>query len=244
MRRRIKGLGAAAALTLTVPFVLGGGSVVQAAAINTTETTAAAACDGVASAARVAAVEYADRLVRAWGRGDRAAAGCYGSAATVRMLFGQASPGGIHWRRVSAEGAAGTIYVTYHDDARGGNLTIGVHNVGLREADGWHAAYRARFQGEPRAWGPVAWSDNLVRAWGRGDRSWMSYYATPRVVQSLTRISPSGGPAWRRVTTEGAAGTIYSTYHNDASGHELTVGVSNVALSQGDAHAAYTIRYH
>ena len=100
MRRQIKGLGAAAALTMTVPFVLGGGSVVPAAAINTTETTTAAACDGVASAARVAAVEYADRLVRAWGRGDRAAAGCYGSAATVRTLFGQASPGGIHWRRV------------------------------------------------------------------------------------------------------------------------------------------------
>jgi hypothetical protein len=244
MRRRIKGLGAAAALTMTVPFVLGGGAVVPAAATMTTSTAPATTCDGIASAARMAAVDYADRLVRAWGRGDRAAAGCYGSAATVRTLFGQASPGGIHWRRISAEGAAGTIYVTYHDDARGGNLTIGVHNVGLREADGWHAAYSARFQGEPRAWGPVAWSDNLVRAWGRGDRRWMSYYATPQVVPSLTRIAPSGGPAWRRVATEGAAGTIYVTYHNDANGHQLVVGVSNVALSQGDAHAAYIVRYH
>jgi hypothetical protein len=34
------------------------------------------------------------------------------------------------------------------------------------------------------------------------------------------------------------------TYHNDASGHQLIIGVSDVALSQGDAHAAYAIRYH
>jgi hypothetical protein len=246
MRRRIKGLGAAAALSLTVPLAISG-SVAPAAATNattTTTTTATATCDGMASPARLAAVEYADRFVRAWGRGDRAAAGCYGTAGTVKTLFAQASPGGIHWRRTSEQGAAGTIYVTYHDDARGGNLTVGVHNVGLREPDGWHAAYAARFQGEPRAWGPVAWSDNLVRAWGRGDRSWMSYYATPTVVKSLTNISPSGGPSWRRVATEGAAGTTYVTYHNDADGHQLVIGVSNVALSQGDAHAAYTTRYH
>jgi hypothetical protein len=249
MRRRIKGLGCAAALTVTVPVVLGGGSMAPAAALSATTTATSATitattCDRLGSAARLAAVEYADRLVRAWGRGDPSAAGCYGSAATVRTLFGQASPGGIHWRRISAEGAAGTVYVTYHDDARGGNLTIGVHNVGLREPDGWHAAYSARFHGEPRAWGPAAWSDKLVRAWGRGDRSWMSYYASPQVVQSLTRIAASGGPAWRRVATEGAAGTTFVTYHNDASGHQLRIGVSNVALSQGDAHAAYTDRYH
>jgi len=242
MGRRIKGLGAAVALTMTVPLVLGGGSAAPAAATITTTTATASACSRLASAVRLDAVDYADRLVRAWGRGDRSAAECYGTTATVRRLFGQATPGGIHWRRISAEGAAGTVYVTYHDDARGGNLTIGVSNVALSQGDA-HAAYSARFRGEPRAWGPVAWSDNLVRAWGRGDKAWMSYYATPAVVQSLTHIAPSGGPAWRRVATEGAAGTIFVTYHNDVSGHQLIIGVSNVALSQGDAHAAYTIRF-
>jgi hypothetical protein len=240
MRRRIKGLGAAAVLAVTAPLVLGGGSVAPASA---TITTTPSACSRLASAVRLDAVDYADRLVRAWGRGDRSAAGCYGTAATVRSLFGQANPGGVHWRRISDEGAAGTIYVTYRDDARGGNLTIAVHNVGLREPDGWHAAYSIRFRCEPRAWGPVAWSDNLVRAWGRGDKSWMSYYATPAVAQSLSRIATSGGPAWRRVATEGAAGTTFVTYRNGISGHRLTIGVSNVGLSQGDAHAAYTIRF-
>lgn len=228
---------------MTAPLVLGGGSAAPAAATITTTTATPSACGRLASAARLDAVDYADRLVRAWGRGDRSAAGCYGTAATVRSLFGQATPGGVHWRRISAEGAAGTVYVTYHDDARGGSLTVGVHNVGLREPDGWHAAYSARFGGEPRAWGPVAWSDNLVRAWGRGDRSWTSYYATPAVAQSLSRIAASGGPAWRRVATEGAAGTTFVTYRNDVSGHRLTIGVSNVGLSRGDAHAAYTVRY-
>ncbi|WP_158290864.1 hypothetical protein [Kribbella antiqua] len=236
MRRRIKVLGAAAALTIVAPLVLVSGSAASAAVTTAT-------CNGMASPARLDAVSYADRLVRAWGRGDRPATDCYASAATARTLFGQATPGGIHWRRVSAEGAAGTIYVTYHDDARGGNLTIGVQNVGLRESDGWHAAYTARFQEEPRAWGPVAWSDNLVRAWGRGDKTWMSYYATPAVVSSLTHISPTGGPSWRRVAAEGAAGTTYVTYHNDANGHQLVLGISNVGLSQGDAHAAYRIQY-
>lgn len=242
MGRRIKSLGAAAALAMTAPLVVGGGAAVPAAATDT-PTATTSVCNQLPPAGRLAAVDYADRLVRAWGRGDRASAECYATAATIRTLFGQANPGGVHWRRTSAEGAAGTVYVTYHDDARGGDLTIGVQNIGLRAPDGWHAAYSARFQDEPPAWGPVAWSDNLVRAWGRGDKAWMSYYATPAVVQRLTEIAPSGGPAWRRVATEGAAGTTFVRYHNDVSGHRLTIGVSNIGLSRGDAHAAYTVRF-
>jgi hypothetical protein len=240
MGRRIKGLATAAALAVTAPLTLTGAAAPANAA---TTTTAASVCDRLASAANLAAVEYADRLVRAWGRGDRAAADCYASAATARTLFGQASPGGVHWRRVSEEGALGTIYVTYHDGARGGDLIIGVQNVGLRQANGWDAAYTARFQGEPRAWGPVQWSDNLVRAWGRGDKSLMTYYATPAVVKQLTGIAAKGGPSWQRVRSGVAAGTTYVTYRNAVSGRTLVVGVSNIGLERGDAHAAVLVRY-
>jgi hypothetical protein len=142
MQRRIKGLIAATALA---PLILTGAAA-PAGATTTASTTSSATCGRLEPAANLAAVEYADRLVRAWGRGDRAAADCYATAATARTLFGHASPGGAHWRRVAAEGAAGTIYVTYHDDARGGNLTVGVQNIGLRAPDGWHAAYTARFE--------------------------------------------------------------------------------------------------
>ena len=232
MIRRIMGLGATTALAVTAPLVLTG-----AAPAN-----AGTSCSG--SVASVSAVTYADRLVRAWGRGDTAAANCYATTATSRTLFGQATPGGIHWRRVSTEGAAGTIYVTYHDDARGGNLTIGVQNVGLRAANGWHAAYTAKFTGEPKAWNAVQWADNLVRAWGRGDAKWTAYYATPRAVQQLHAIAAKGGPHWTRIASDGAAGTTYVTYRNDVTRHTLTIGVSNIGLSQGDAHAAYTVQYH
>ena len=110
MIRRIIGLSATTALA-----VLAGATPADAG-------TTTASCRG--SVASVSATTYADRLVRAWGRGDTATTNCYASTATSRTLFGQATPGGIHWRRVSTEGAAGTIYVTYHDDARGGTLTI------------------------------------------------------------------------------------------------------------------------
>ncbi|WP_344199715.1 hypothetical protein [Kribbella karoonensis] len=234
MIRRIMGLGATTALAVTAPLVLTGATPANA---GTTAT-----CAG--SVAGVSATTYADRLVRAWGSGNTAAANCYASTTTSRTLFGQATPGGIHWRRVSTEGAAGTIYVTYHDDARGGNLTIGVQNVGLRGAGGWHAAYTARFSNEPKAWNAVQWSDNLVRAWGRGDAKWTAYYATPAAVRSLHTVAARGGSHWTRIGTEGAAGTTYVTYRNDVTRHTLVIGVSNVGLSQGDAHAAYTVRYH
>lgn len=239
MIRRIMGLGATTALAVTAPLVLTGATPANA---GTTTSTSTASCRG--SVAGVSAATYADRLVRAWGSGNTAAAGCYASTATTRTLFGQASPGGIHWRRTGTEGAAGTIYVTYHDDARGGNLTIGVQNVGLRAGNGWHAAYTAKFAGEPKAWNAVQWSDNLVRAWARGDSRWTGYYATPAAVRELHRVPAANRSHWTRIASEGAAGTTYVTYRNDVTRHTLVIGVSNVGLSQGDAHAVYTVRYH
>jgi len=35
----------------------------------------------------------------------------------------------------------------------------------------------------------------------------------------------------------------YVTYRNTLSKHTLVLGISNVALSQGDAQVAYTLRY-
>lgn len=237
MIRKIMGLGATTALAVTGPLVLTGAAPANA-------STTASTCNRMAPVTNLSAVAYADRLVRAWGSGDTAAANCYASATTSRALFGQASPGGIHWRRVSTEGAAGTIYVTYHDDARGGNLTVGVQNVGLRSAGGWHAASTARFSNEPKAWNAVQWSDNLIRAWGRGDAKWTAYYATPAAVRTLHGVPTTNSAHWTRIGSEGAAGTTYVTYRNDVTRHTLVIGVSNVGLSQGDAHAAYTVRYH
>jgi hypothetical protein len=60
------------------------------------------------------------------------------------LLFDHADPGGSHWRRVASSGAAGTTYVTYHDDQHGGHLVLAVQNAA--EQDGQrHAVHDARF---------------------------------------------------------------------------------------------------
>lgn len=64
----------------------------------------------------------------------------------------------------------------------------------------------------------AAYADGLVRAWGIGDRGAASNYATAAVVQSLFSFADPGGPHWKRLRREGAAGTIYVTYTNTANG--------------------------
>ena len=91
----------------------------------------------------------------AWGGGNAFATNCYATSSVAKYLRAQANPGGIHWRRIATSGAAGTTFVTYKDDARGGTLTVGVHNLGLRESDGWHAAPNtAKFRNEPARGAP------------------------------------------------------------------------------------------
>lgn len=66
--------------------------------------------------------DYADAFIRAWGRGDRASAATYGTAAAVSALFGQMPAGGPSWRRASTTEYAGSSEVTYSDGSR--SLTV------------------------------------------------------------------------------------------------------------------------
>lgn len=207
-------------------------------------TSVAHARSGAAAATdQVSATTFADRMVRAWGRGDHTATRYYATATVTRTLFGQADPGGIHWRRTGAQGAAGTTYVTYHDDARGGDLIVGVSNAGLHDGNPAHSVRAARFRDEPASLTAMQWADHLVRAWGRGDSWTASYYATSSVLNRLFAHADPGGPSWARVSAEGAAGTTYVTYRDTATGERMTLGVSNVTLAEGGAHAAYRLRF-
>ncbi len=141
MLHRTRAVGAATALTTaTTALVLAVALATPAHAAPRGATTRSTmpTCSARPSVAGLDSVTYADRLVRAWGSGDRAAAGCYATGSVAGALFAQADPGGVHWRRTGSQGAAGTIYVTYHDDARGGTLTVGVQGCGSRR--GTHAA--------------------------------------------------------------------------------------------------------
>jgi hypothetical protein len=90
------------------------------------------------------ATAYADDLVRAWGAGRRADASRYATSGAVRALFSHADPGGKHWKRVGAQGAAGTIYVSYRDEASGDRVTLAVGNAAVAEHQR-HAVREARF---------------------------------------------------------------------------------------------------
>lgn len=90
------------------------------------------------------ATAYADELVRAWGAGDRARASRYALPDVIQKLFGHADPGGGHWKRTTAQGAAGTIYVTYVNQAGPGTLVVGVSNIALGQGQD-RAVHDAKF---------------------------------------------------------------------------------------------------
>jgi hypothetical protein len=180
-------------------------------------------------------VAYADDLVRAWGRGDHAQVDRLATASVARALFTYSDPGGVSWRRTGWQGAAGTIYVTYHDDARGGTVTLGVSDVLLSEGR-QPAADQVRFS-QAHPIGPSSYADRLVRAWGRGDQTAAAIYATPRVEDLLFDHADPGGSHWRRVASNGAEGTTYVTYHDDQHGGHLILAVQNAAEQDGQRHA-------
>jgi len=91
--------------------------------------------------------DYTARLVRAWGRGDRAAAEQYAAAAVVDQLFGYADPGGSRWDLTSpCEGAGGTTYCSYEDPERGAFAVFGIPVANGNRIDGPHEVASVRIE--------------------------------------------------------------------------------------------------
>ena len=233
-------------MKITYPCIalLTSGAVLAAPAVAAGSAPALAATSTVATAGQATTTDpvlHADQLVRAWGRGDRTGAAALATPSVVAALFGYSTPGGVSWRRIGWQGAAGTIYVTYHDDARGGTVTLAVSDVLLGQGSE-QAAYDVRFS-QARPLGPVGYADLLVRAWGRGDHAAVQRYATAPVASALWRHADPGGAHWRRIFAQGAAGTTYVTYHDDANGGTVTLAVGNAAEQDGQLRAVYDARF-
>jgi hypothetical protein len=233
-------------MKITYPCIalLTSGAVLAAPAVaagSTSPTVATSTVATVGQATTMDPVLHADQLVRAWGRGDRIGAAALATPSVVAALFGYSTPGGVSWRRIGGQGAAGTIFVTYHDDARGGTVTLAVSDVLLGQGNE-QAAYDVRFS-QARPVGPVGYADQLVRAWGRGDHAAVQRYATVPVASALWRHADPGGAHWRRAFAQGAAGTTYVTYHDDAHGGTLTLAVGNAAEQDGQLRAVYDARF-
>ncbi|MGO1629664.1 MAG: hypothetical protein ACTHX2_12690, partial [Microbacterium sp.] len=74
---------------------------------------------------------------------------------------------------------------------------------------------------------PGLYADELVRAWGAGNTERVEGFATPEVVETLNEHGAEDAKPWVRTGGDGAAGTIYSTYKNTATGETMSVGVAN-----------------
>ncbi len=178
----------------------------------------------------------ADQVVRAWGRGNRAAVEVLATPSVATHLFGYSTPGGVSWRRIAWDGTAGTVFVVYHDDVRGGTVTLGVSDVLLSQGHA-QAVYGVQFS-QVRPVDAAGYADRLVRAWGRGDRIGASVYATEVTVSVLFGHADPGGRFWVRTRANGAAGTVFVTYHDDI-GRQLVLRVADFAAQDAQRHAVY-----
>ncbi|RNI18382.1 DUF7662 domain-containing protein [Flexivirga caeni] len=79
---------------------------------------------------------------------------CYATTDVAKELRTISWPGGRYWVRQGAQGAAGTIYVSYQNSRTGIGFTVGVTNVGLRGTGGWHAAHWIHARSATNRWSP------------------------------------------------------------------------------------------
>ncbi|SDS15062.1 hypothetical protein SAMN04489751_1344 [Brevibacterium sandarakinum] len=77
------------------------------------------------------------------------------------------------------------------------------------------------------------YADELVRVWGADNTERVEGFATPEVVETLNEHGAENAKHWVRTGSDGAAGTIYSTYKNTATGETMSVGVANEEVSNG-----------
>ncbi|MDE9367353.1 hypothetical protein PZ938_17170 [Luteipulveratus sp. YIM 133132] len=191
-------------------------------------------CAGLSPVSTLDSVTYLDRLVRAWGAGNTQQTACYADATLRNALWSLSDTGGSHWVRTSDEGAAGTVYATYHDTARGGTITVSVTNVLPRSGGGWHAAryYSVSNTANEHA----SRADAAIRSWGRGDRVATGYFATATVTNTLFAYRNPGGSYWHAISGEGAAGHSYTTYRYGTTSAKLTLGVANPGITGTWAH--------
>lgn len=87
------------------------------------------------------ATAYADQLVRNWGVGAVHSEHRYATDSVVATL---GPAGGPHWARVSADGAAGSVYVTYRNTVTHRRLVLQVNNM-LAGTGAPHAVIGATF---------------------------------------------------------------------------------------------------
>lgn len=184
------------------------------------------------------AAEYADAFVRAWGRGDRAAASIYGSSAAVSALFDQVGSGGGGWERTTLTAYAGSTQVGYSDGRR--TLDLVVDHGALGAGDD-HAVTSAVLTvpdasptpppGDGLPTTSSGYADTFVRAWGAGDATAWDYASDGAQGSLSSGPGPNAG-SWTRTSS-----TPTSASYRDRDGSVLVLSLDSARVSAGQKDA-------
>jgi hypothetical protein len=72
----------------------------------------------------------------------------------------------------------------------------------------------------------AAYTGELVRAWGVGDRTEAARFASPSAVDALFAFADPGGPRWDlQGVCEGAGGTTYCSYRDPERNTVVLLGI-------------------
>jgi hypothetical protein len=135
--------------------------------------------------------DWAATLVRAWGASDRERAAELGTPEVVDQVFGS-DLYETDWALLSCDSTAVELYCTFTSPRlgrslvtrQGGDLVSAV-TFGTADPDGVTPELAGR-------------ADDLIRAWGSGDRDEALRSAAPSDVDALFRLADPGGTTWER----------------------------------------------
>lgn len=161
-----------------------------------TETTSAPATETTAPPSQAGdplpepGTPWAAELVRAWGAGDRERAAELATPEAVDALFAAHDAGGPDWELLSCDSTAGSQICTFTSAAQAQHVrttfagdTVTSATVGTADP-----------AGVPTDLADLA--DDLIQAWGAGDREAAAEYAGPTDVQVLFGLADPGGTTW------------------------------------------------
>lgn len=140
-RNRAAALGIAAAASLATVGVAGG----PALAGPDAEAAPPAVQESQSQGNPTNSLEYADDLVSAYGVGSDTKVEELATQNVVDALSEHGDAHATRWHRITADGAAGTTYVTYTNLDTGETMTLGVGNESASNGDD-HSVRQVSFE--------------------------------------------------------------------------------------------------
>lgn len=177
---------------------------------------------------------WAAELVRAWGAGDRDRAAELATPEAVDQLFGHEDPGGTDWELLSCDSTAGSQICTFVSASR---------SASLRTTFAGDTVTAASFgTADPAGVTPelAGLADDLVQAWGAGDRDAAARYAGPTDVDVLFGLADPGGTTWEQTTCIAIDDDPQCVYRSPESDVTVIVHVSDDTPTP----VSYVFAYH